>query len=220
MTDKIVAIGDVHGCANTLKALWKKLESFEDYIHLFVGDYIDRGPDSKEVVNFLLNVKNDRKTVFLRGNHEVMLLEALETGNSRNWMINGGQATLDSYGKSATLGDIPDDHIEFFRKTRLYYETENYFFVHAGIPPTLSVKESKEMSSAHNYFFWGRDHLNAFAPPWEKTVVFGHTPQQFPIQQRGMIGIDTGCVYNRAGLGKLTAVRLPEIKFMHQLSLD
>lgn len=220
MNDKIIAIGDVHGCANTLKAMWKKLKPYEDHIHLFVGDYIDRGPDSKEVVDFLLRIKNERKTVFLRGNHEVMLLEALAKGSSRNWMFNGGQTTLKSYGKDKTVEDIPAGHIDFFKKTRLYYETENYFFVHAGIPPTLSIEQSKEDASAHNYFFWGRDHLNAFAPPWEKTIVFGHTPQPFPINQRGMIGIDTGCVYNQPGLGKLTAVRLPEVKFIKQLSLD
>ncbi|MFO7847788.1 MAG: metallophosphoesterase family protein [Balneolaceae bacterium] len=220
MTDQIVAIGDIHGCSKSLKALWEKLEPYEKYIHLFVGDYIDRGPDSREVVDFLLKVKQERKTVFLRGNHEVMLLDALETGNTRNWMLNGGQSTLNSYGKGAELKDIPESHLEFFKRTRLYFETENYFFVHAGIPPTLTVEESKEDASAHDYFFWGREHLNAFAPPWEKTVVFGHTPQPFPIQQQKMIGIDTGCVYKRPGLGKLTAVRLPEKRFIHQVSLD
>ena len=83
MTDQIVAIGDVHGCPKTLKTLWERLEPYEDYIHLFVGDYIDRGPDSKEVIDFLLEVKQQRKTIFLRGNHELMLLDALEKGSSR-----------------------------------------------------------------------------------------------------------------------------------------
>jgi len=220
MNEKIVAIGDVHGCIKSLEAMWKKLEPYQDYIHLFVGDYIDRGPDSKAVVDFLLDVKSERKTVFLRGNHEYMLLEALDRDSQRNWMLNGGKATLKSYGENATVYDIPDDHIEFFKKTRLFYESEEYFFVHAGIPPTLTVEQSIKDTSAHDYFLWGREHLNAFAPPWEKTVVFGHTPQQFPIQKRGMIGIDTGCVYNHSGLGKLTAVRLPEKKFMQQQCLD
>lgn len=220
MTDKIVAIGDVHGCVKSLKALWEKLKPFEDYLHIFIGDYIDRGPDSKGVVDFLLDVKNDRKTVFLRGNHELMLLEAYEAGSARNWMLNGGKTTLESYGKNASITDIPAEHIDFYKETRLYYETDDYFFVHAGIPPSMSIEQSKEDMSAHDYFLWGRDHLNAFAPPWEKTVIFGHTPQPFPIQQRGMIGIDTGCVYSRAGLGKLTALRLPEVKFIQQVSLD
>jgi|AntRauTorcE11897_2_1112592.scaffolds.fasta_scaffold00430_6 serine/threonine protein phosphatase 1 len=220
MTEQIVAIGDVHGCVKTLKALWEKLEPYEDYIHLFVGDYIDRGPDSKGVIDFLLDVRQKRKTIFLRGNHELMLLNALQSGSTQNWMMNGGRSTLESYGEDVSVTDIPDSHITFFKKTRLYFETEKYFFVHAGIPPTLSIKESKEDESTHDYFYWGREHLNAFEPPWEKTVVFGHTPQPFPIQKNKMIGIDTGCVYNRPGLGKLTAVRLPDNKFMHQISLD
>jgi len=220
MTDQIVAIGDIHGCIKSLKAMWEKLEPYKDRVHLFVGDYIDRGPDSKGVIDFLLEVKQDRKTVFLRGNHELMLLNALERGTAENWMMNGGRATLESYGERASLADIPDNHIEFFKKTKLYFETESYFFVHAGIPPTHTIEESKSDPETHDYFYWGREHLNAFAPPWEKTVVFGHTPQPFPIQQKGMIGIDTGCVYRRPGLGKLTAVRLPEMKFMQQPSLD
>lgn len=220
MTDKIIAIGDIHGCPKTLKVLWDKLEPFEDYVHVFVGDYIDRGPDSKEVIDFLLKVKKERKSVFLRGNHELMLLRALETGSTENWMMNGGQSTLESYGERATISDIPDHHIDFFKRTRLYFESDDYFFVHAGIPPTLTIEESKNDESSHEYYYWGREHINAFEPPWEKTVVFGHTPQPFPIQQRNMIGIDTGCVYNRPGLGKLTAVRLPEKKFIHQTSLD
>ncbi|NBC27107.1 MAG: serine/threonine protein phosphatase [Bacteroidetes bacterium] len=220
MTEKVIAIGDVHGCVKSLQALWKKLEPYDEYVHLFVGDYIDRGPSSKEVVDFLLEVKNDRKTVFLRGNHELMLLDSLETGSTRSWMLNGGKTTLESYGKNASVEDIPEEHIEFYRKTRLYYETEEYFFVHAGIPPSMTVQQSVEDRSVHDYFLWGREHLNAFSPPWEKTVVFGHTPQPFPIQQKGMIGIDTGCVYNRPGLGKLTCVRLPEKKFTQQTCLD
>jgi serine/threonine protein phosphatase 1 len=220
MTEQIVAIGDVHGCVKTLKALWEKLEPYEDYIHLFVGDYIDRRPDSKGVIDFLLDVRQKRKTIFLRGNHELMLLNALQSGSTQNWMMNGGRSTLESYGEDVSVTDIPDSHITFFKKTRLYFETEKYFFVHAGIPPTLSIKESKEDESTHDCFYWGREHLNAFEPPWEKTVVFGHTPQPFPIQKNKMIGIDTGCVYNRPGLGKLTAVRLPDNKFMHQISQD
>lgn len=220
MTDRIIAIGDVHGCVESLKSLWEKLEPYEDVLHLFIGDYIDRGPDSKGVVDFLLKVKHERNTVFLRGNHEKMLLNSIKTGKTRNWFMNGGRITLNSYGKNADLSEIPDEHIEFYLNTRLYFETDNYFFVHAGVPPTLTLKQSKEDEEAHDYFLWGREHLNALAPPWEKTVVFGHTPMPEPLNQQNMIGIDTGCVFNRPGLGKLTAVLLPETKFIQQNSLD
>ncbi|MEX2457175.1 MAG: metallophosphoesterase family protein [Balneolaceae bacterium] len=219
MSESIVAIGDIHGCVRSLKALWKKLEPYKDQTHVFIGDYIDRGPDSKGVVDFLLEVKNERDVVFLKGNHELMLLNSLATGNKENWMLNGGQITLDSYGMDH-VSELPDDHLEFYINTKLYYETDDYFFVHAGAPAGQTLEESKSDKEFEEYFYWGREHLNAFETPWEKTVVFGHTPRAHPIRKQNMIGIDTGCVYNKTGLGKLTAVVLPETKFIQQISLD
>ncbi len=220
MSDKIIAIGDVHGCLQTLKALWNKLEPYSDQPHLFIGDYIDRGPDSKGVIDFLMNVRNERECIFLRGNHEQMLLDAYERGDAYNWMLNGGESTLKSYGEDVIVKDISTEHIQFYRDTQLFYETENFFFVHAGAPPHQSLEESKQSTSAHDFFLWGRDHLNVFDTPWEKTVVFGHTPRPYPIRKKKMIGIDTGCVYNKIGYGKLTAVYLPDMKFIQQVSLD
>ena len=220
MSDKIIAIGDVHGCLQTLKALWNKLEPYSNQPHLFIGDYIDRGPDSKGVIDFLMNVRNERECIFLRGNHEQMLLDAYERGDAYNWMLNGGESTLKSYGEDVIVKDISTEHIQFYRDTQLFYETENFFFVHAGAPPHQSLEESKQSTSAHDFFLWGRDHLNVFDTPWEKTVVFGHTPRPYPIRKKKMIGIDTGCVYNKIGYGKLTAVYLPDMKFIQQVSLD
>ena len=220
MSDKVVAIGDVHGCSKSLQALWKKLEPYSDYTHVFIGDYIDRGPDSKGVVDFLLQVQDERPTVFLQGNHELMLLNAFKTGDARSWMLNGGQTTLDSYGLKENINDLPDDHLEFFIHTKLIYETDSYFFSHAGAPPHQTLAESKSSPEAQEYFLWGREHLNAFDTPWEKTAVFGHTPRAHPIRKNNMIGIDTGCVFDKLGYGKLTAVVLPEENFIQQISLD
>lgn len=220
MSQKLIAIGDIHGCVRSVEAMWKKLEPYQDYTHVFIGDYIDRGPKSKQVVDFLLSVKDDRQTVFLRGNHEQMLLDTFQTGNSKAWLMNGGRTTLDSYGNPSNLEDLPVEHLEFYKNTELYYETENYFFVHAGVPPVLTLEEAKNNHKIRNYFLWGREHLNAFNTPWDKTVVFGHTPRSHPIRKINMIGIDTGCVFDKLGLGKLTAVCLPETTFIQQLSLD
>lgn len=220
MNNEVVAIGDIHGCVESLKAIWKKLEPWKDRPHIFVGDYIDRGPDSKGVVDFLLEVKEERETVFLRGNHELMLLDSLATGNMALWLRNGGDSTLESYGNIKMISEMPDDHLDFYISTKLYHETDEYFFVHAGLPPTLTIEQSKEDQSAEEYFFWGREHLNSFDTPWEKTVVFGHTPRPHPIIKPNMIGIDTGCVYDSLGFGKLTAVVLPEAEFIQQTSLD
>ena len=96
----------------------------------------------------------------------------------------------------------------------------NDVFVHAGAPPHQTIKQSKNESQSDHFFLWGREHLNAFETPWEKTVVFGHTPRPFPIQKTNMIGIDTGCVYDELGYGKLTAVILPDAEFVQQESLD
>lgn len=220
MSNQYVAIGDIHGCVQSLKALWKKLEDHADATHVFIGDYIDRGPDSKGVVDFLLEVKDQRKCVFLRGNHEQMLLETYKTGDSYNWLMNGGQTTLNSYGAGNSAENIPDGHLEFYENTLPYYETKRYFFVHAGTPPYQSIEESKNDPESTHFFLWGREHIDSFDTPWEKTVVFGHTPRPYPIQKNRMIGIDTGCVYDRLGYGKLTAVVLPENNFIQQTSLD
>lgn len=221
MNHGIVAIGDIHGCSKTLKALWDHLAPWKEYLHIFVGDYIDRGPDSKGVIDFLIQAREERETIFLRGNHEQMLLDAVDSGDTSLWQLNGGMETMESYGCTDPKSfELPEEHLLFYRRTALFFETADYFFVHAGAPPHLTLREAKQLPEAEEDFLWGRDHLNALAPPWEKTVVFGHTPRAFPIRKPSMIGIDTGCVYNRTGQGKLTAVLLPEMKFIEQTSLD
>lgn len=220
MDKTIVAIGDIHGCVRTLKTLWNKLKPYKDATHVFIGDYIDRGPASNEVVEFLLDVRYDRECVFLRGNHEQMLLDALESDNRENWLYNGGDTTLKSYHNPKSISDLPAAHLEFYNETKLYHETDNYFFVHAGAPPHQTIRESIEEKNSEHFFLWGREHLNAFEVPWEKIVVFGHTPRPYPIRKNKMIGIDTGCVYDELGYGKLTAVVLPGMSFIQQPSLD
>ncbi len=220
MNKDIVAIGDIHGCVRTLKTLWNKLKPYKDATHVFIGDYIDRGPASNEVVEFLLDVRYDRECIFLRGNHEQMLLDALKSDNVENWLYNGGDTTLKSYYNPKSVHDLPASHLEFYKDTRLYYETDDYFFVHAGAPPYQTIEESKNDSESKHFYLWGREHLNAFEVPWEKTVVFGHTPRPYPIRKPKMVGIDTGCVYDELGYGKLTAVVLPSMNFVQQVSLD
>ncbi len=220
MQKKIVAIGDIHGCFDSLHAIWNKLTPYRDALHVFIGDYIDRGPKSKQVVDFLMEEQYNRECVFLRGNHEQMLIDAVEKGQTHNWMYNGGDTTLDSYEVNGDISKLPEDHVEFYKNTRLFYETDDYFFVHAGVPPHQTIEESKNDPRSKHFFLWGREHLNAFETPWEKTVVFGHTPRAFPIRKTKMLGIDTGCVYDAVGYGKLTAVILPEMTFIEQKSLD
>lgn len=215
-----IAIGDIHGCLKSAKSLWETIAVYRDAKFIFVGDYIDRGPDSSGVLDFLLEIQSDRDCVFLRGNHEQMMLDALDHKSMDHWFRNGGDSTLASYGTELNIKNIPKDHINFIRNTKLYYDTDQYFFSHAGAPPEFSIEKILNTPELQDYFLWGRDHLNALNTSWEKTVVFGHTPRSFPILKNRMIGIDTGCVYDEVGFGKLTAVVLPDEKFIEQKSLD
>lgn len=217
---KFVAIGDIHGCPQSMKALLEKLADYTDRTMVFIGDYIDRGANSKAVVDFLLDFQKDVDAVFLRGNHEQMLLDAVHKDDMNLWLMNGGRSTLQSYGTDAQELKLPDDHLQFYENTRMYYETDDYFFVHAGLLPHKTIAESINDDGEVKEFLWERSHLNAFETNWEKTVVFGHTPRPHPIRRDNMIGIDTGCVYQSLGYGKLTAALLPEEEFIQQVCLD
>lgn len=217
---KYLAIGDVHGCLKSLQALIKKLDDYTSRQFIFLGDYIDRGPDSKGVVDFLLEYQKQQDCIFLRGNHEQMLLDARRNNDLDLWLMNGGRSTLESYGATNTHLNIPQNHMVFYNETRMYYDTPDYFFVHAGLSPAKTIKQSLEDGEDVEDFLWERSHLNAFETPWEKTVVFGHTPRSHPIKKNKMLGLDTGCVYKSAGYGTLTAALLPEIEFVQQACLD
>ena len=215
-----IAIGDIHGCLKSVRALWQTIVDHKEVIFVFVGDYIDRGPDSKGVIDFLMEIQSKHNCVFLRGNHEQMLLDALDHDSMDHWLRNGGDTTLASYGSGLNIENIPQSHIDFIRNTELYLDTEDYFFSHAGAPPDMKIEMSINSPELHDYFLWGREHLNSLSTSWEKTVVFGHTPRAFPIRRPRMLGIDTGCVYDAIGYGKLTAVFLPNEQFIEQKSLD
>lgn len=221
MSDKkIVAIGDIHGCLKSAQALIEKLEKYSERQFVFLGDYIDRGPDSKGVVDFLLDYREGQDCIFLRGNHEQMLLDAYYNNDLDLWLMNGGRSTLESYDARYNRLDIPESHIEFYEQTRMYYDTPDFFFVHAGLSPAKTIEQSLQDEGNIQDFLWERSHLNVFETPWEKTVVFGHTPRPNPIRKNKMLGLDTGCVYESLGYGKLTAAILPEVKFVQQSCLD
>lgn len=222
MSDKkYLAIGDIHGCLESLNGLIHKLNGYRnDYTFVFVGDYIDRGSNSKGVVDRLLKFEQVQDCIFLRGNHEQMLLDAYYNGRMDMWLMNGGKSTLNSYRVSHDNLTFPEEHLEFYKRTKMYFDTDDYFFVHAGMSPDRTIAENLKDPKLVKQFLWERSHLNALDNPWEKTVVFGHTPRPHPIKKPNMLGIDTGCVYESLGYGKLTAVLLPEQEFVQQICLD
>ncbi len=210
----LIAVGDIHGCAKTLDLLLDELDPSPDDHLLFVGDYIDRGPDSKGVIDRLLELREEVDCTFLRGNHESLMLGYLDSGAFNLWRVNGGIATLQSYMQNAQDFDIPETHAEFVRNTKMYHETDDFVFVHAGLKADRSVQENLEDGDEET-FLWERGHLQANDFAWEKTVVCGHTPQAEPIDQEKLILIDTGaCYHMQPGMGRLTAVRLPEREFV------
>ena len=191
------AIGDIHGCLGALDQLLTKIAPRPEDELVFVGDYIDRGPQSREVVDRLLALPH--RCVFLMGNHERMLLDFLAGEEEDIYLENGGRATLASYG-----GDpdhIPAAHLAFFHSLRPMYETPDYLFVHAGIRPMVPMAEQ----GAHD-LIWIRHEFFKFIGKYPKPVIFGHTPLRQVLMADDRIGIDTGCVFG----GKLTSVKLPQ----------
>jgi serine/threonine protein phosphatase 1 len=206
---KIFAIGDIHGSFDQLRGLVQKIPiDFADDTLVFIGDYIDRGPNSVEVIDYLLELKRRHPgIIFLKGNHEDMLEKYLDGTDRFTYLLNGGQDTLDRYlnaPKSEGSFPIPPNHRAFFKSLRLYYETEAYIFVHAGLRPKVPL-ESQETED----LLWIRDKFIYSKYDFGKPVIFGHTPLENPLVEPNKIGIDTGAVYGHA----LTCVQLPELEF-------
>jgi len=206
---RIFAIGDIHGCYDRLKALMEKIpiDSSRDAL-IFIGDYIDRGPNSVEVVDYLIQLKNRfPEVIFLKGNHEDMLNKFINGADRFTYLLNGGQQTLDSYLTKSVQSEffpIPPDHMEFFKSLRLFYETEEFIFVHAGLRPWVPL-ESQNTED----LLWIRDKFVSSKYDFGKRVIFGHTPLKKPLVELNKIGIDTGAVYGNA----LTCIQLPDLVF-------
>ncbi|MGA2333356.1 MAG: metallophosphoesterase family protein [Syntrophales bacterium] len=208
---KIFAIGDIHGCISQLDKLVAQLhiDAGEDSL-VFVGDYIDRGHDSKGVIDAILNIRKDiRNVVCLSGNHEDMFLNyCLDRRDEDLYMSNGGMYTLTSYGFSREGTEeliLPESHKEFFNSLRTYYETDDYIFVHAGLRPGIPLVHQDRED-----LLWIRFEFINSPYDFGKTVVYGHTPISLnkPLIDKNKICIDTGAVYG----GKLTCIELPEMK--------
>ena len=213
--EKIFAIGDIHGCISHLDNMMDTLDiNAENDTLVFIGDYIDRGLDSKGVVNTILDIrKRIKNVVCLLGNHEQMFLNYYLEGRDEDlFMHNGGTNTLVSYGITGAGKKhltVPDDHMEFFTTLQTFYSTDNYIFVHAGLRPGIPM-ERQHLDD----LLWIRHQFINSPHDFGKIVVFGHTPLSFttPLINKNKIGLDTGAVYG----GKLTCIELP-LMTIHQV---
>lgn len=213
--ERIFAIGDIHGCSKTFeKLLLDKIQIQKDDKIYCMGDYIDRGKDSKGVIGLILQLRAEGYNIFtLRGNHEQMMLDSLIDKEGLDlWIRNGGAETMRSFG-IGYLNDLPKKYLSFFKETPLYIETEKYIFVHAGLNfHRKNIFEDKEA------MLWIRDFSCDQTALKNKLLIHGHTPKslKYILNQKGnCINIDGGCVYNHlAPFGKLIALHLNERRFL------
>ena len=209
MSNRRFVIGDVHGHYNALSSLFEAIApDTEDGVY-FLGDLIDRGPQSAQVVEFVI----ENKCHCLLGNHEVMLLDIFTGGEICHqafqvWLHNGGYATINSYGSK-----IPPEHIEWFRSLPLYLDLGDFWLVHAGLHPQIPLeKQTSEQ------FCWIRDQFHSMVTPYfqDKVIIIGHTITfTFPgvragklAAGEGWLDIDTGVYHHNQGW--LTALELNE----------
>ncbi|HEU5364142.1 MAG TPA: metallophosphoesterase family protein [Hanamia sp.] len=213
--ERTFAIGDIHGCSKTFeKLLFDKIKIEKTDQIYCIGDYIDRGQNSKAVIDLILQLRTERYTLFtLRGNHEQMLLDSLIDEEAFDiWIENGGGKTLQSFGIDS-LENLPDKYLSFFNETQFYFETEKYIFAHAGLNfYQKNILQDKEA------MLWIRD-FSSYQPALQnKLLIHGHTPKslKYIFNQKGnCIDIDGGCVYHHlAPFGNLVAIDLNDRRFI------
>ena len=227
----IFAIGDIHGCLNQLISIHDQIFNYKNYkkeedLLIYIGDYIDRGPKSKQVIDQILQLKNKEiKTVFLMGNHEEMMIDFLfnKINNLENWLINGADQTFKSYDievvefikdgfedhiidklRKVLIEKLGNGHLNFFKNLQLTFSVAQYLFVHAGIDPKKNLTDQSKQD-----YLWARSndffHKDFKA---EKIIVHGHTPEKNVVNFPYRINIDTGCYFS----GKLSCVCLNDVK--------
>ncbi len=218
---RVYAIGDIHGCAQELEALLHHLKkssglTTEDLV-VFIGDYIDRGPDSKGVIDLILELRASfPNLVCLKGNHEDMFLDFLgfEGQMGDSYLPNGGRECLASYGVDLSLSgeevcdQMPQEHVDFLTGLEAGVSLGNYVFVHAGVNPLQRLDQQ-----TGNDLFWIRSEFISNIHRFDKTIVFGHTPYHDVLFHLPFkLGIDTGLVYgNKLSCIELTKKELIQI---------
>ena len=205
--ERIFAIGDIHGCSRTFeKLLTQKIQlTKEDQVYC-IGDYIDRGNDSKGVIDLIIKLRNEGFQIFtLRGNHEQMMMDAMTDKKSLSlWLDNGGKNTMKSFGIKS-LDELPPEYMAFLNETELCLQKDHFIFVHAG----LNFR-NKDIFADKEAMLWERDFFPQQPVLEDRLLFHGHTPipLTFILKQKGnCINIDGGCVYtNRPHFGNLVAI--------------
>ncbi len=197
------AVGDIHGALHKLESLVAQCRGHGGREteggapkFVFVGDYIDRGPQSEGVIRYLIELARELpdRVVTLMGNHEAMLLGIIDGAiDQEDWLGQGGEETLQSYGVTDAR-DLPPEHVDWLRRLRLSYDDGRRFFVHAGVNPARPLDAQNE----HD-LMWIREPFLSHRGDYGRLVVHGHTPIPAGIPQLfgNRLGLDTGAGYGR-----------------------
>jgi serine/threonine protein phosphatase 1 len=227
------AVGDIHGCIDTLKTLIEeKIKPTKNDVLIFLGDYIDRGKNSKAVLDYLNQlVKTGYQVILLRGNHEEMLLNAFNSyDNFLLWYYNGASSTFSSFGMNLystiewlKIQQIPSEYIDFIKRTEYYYLMDDFWLVHAG----FNFKHDNMFKDFHS-MVWIREIIPDENVLKDKKIVHAHTPVplksiRLSVNDKSskIINIDGGCVYNhKPGLGNLVALNLDSLDIIYTPNVD
>jgi calcineurin-like phosphoesterase family protein len=216
---RIYAIGDIHGRADLLGRMFAAIDAdlarypSAHALNVFLGDYIDRGPASRRVIDLLINHSCAHEVVFLRGNHETYVPQFLEDpAVLGRWRMLGGLETLMSYGLNPSFNAhrdeqhelanrfaaaLPQNHVLFFGRLQSSFCCGDFFFVHAGVKPGVPVEQQREED-----LLWIRDEFLLHQGSFGKMIVHGHAPIDEPEFRDNRINIDTGAY----ATGKLTCL--------------
>ena len=183
---RYIAITDIHGELEKLRDLLSKIKTKPDDIFVFMGDYIDRGADSRGVVDRVIKQSETHKCIYLIGSHEYAMLHS-KSDDYYQWLYDnyGGPATTRSYGGFDNIMKI---HGDFYKNLKFYYLTDKYLFVHAGINPDRSLENQNEVDMVYirGKFIYSKHNL-------PQKIIFGHTEFDKPFIRDDKIGIDLGC---------------------------
>jgi len=205
-------ISDVHGYNNAFRKALKSIELKKTDTLILLGDLIDRGEDSKGVLDtVLLLIENNFNIICLKGNHEQMFIDAFDNIQSKiNWLKNGGDITLSSFYTSS-INKIPSTYVDFIKSFKPYHSYNEFIFVHAGLNMNLDNPFIDE-----NAILWMRDQENYYNEDWlqNRTIIHGHNPTiRFQIEEnvnnlKNIICIDNGCFLSREGYGSICVLQL------------
>ena len=217
-----IVIGDVHGCFRTFhKLLYDKLRISKGDKLYFVGDLIDRGPRSKEVIDLILSLKNEGYSINpVMGNHESLLLNHYYGGDFKSWQLNGAESTLRSFGISS-IHELERKYLDFFLNLSYYIKLDDFIICHAG----MNFDEANPFDETLS-MLWTRDDYVDMLKTEGRKLVCGHTPHtleqiQFSMKQN-KIQLDGGCVYygRHPGIGFLCAIELNTLKLYYEQNCE